>query len=250
VLLLFSNSLINLRVPMNKRLILLLIPILLWAREYKAQDLNFVLTTDSVVYDTVLWGAKFSIGNLQNLSIVDTLIVDIIRTQNNLFGSWETGICTDICYPTSFDSVSLVLLPGQIQVLKLGFRMFIHNSDTAHTILSISNRMDHTNNFIQNYYAIDSTSLLSTSIFEINSDTKIALFPNPLNSESTLKFLNLKLNSATLTVFNANGQEIKQITDISGDDLVISKSSLINGLYLLRLTQDNSIYWTKLLVAD
>lgn len=234
---------------MKKRLILFLIISFFWARDNKAQNLNFVLTTDSVVYDTVLWGAKFSIGNLQNLSIVDTLVVDIIRTQNNLFNTWETGICTDICYPTSFDSVSLVLLPGQIQVLKLGFRMFIHNSDTAHTILSISNRMDLTNNFFQNYYAIDSTSLLSSSISEINSDTKIALYPNPLSSESTLKVLNLKLNSATLTVFNSSGQEIKQIQNISGDDLVISKSSLTNGLYLLRLNQDNFIYWTKLLVA-
>jgi hypothetical protein len=235
---------------MKKRLILLLIPILLWARESKAQDLNFVLTTDSVVYDTTLWGAKFSIGYLQNLSLIDTLTVDVIRIQNNLFGSWETGICTDICYPTSFDSVSLVLSPGQIQVLKLGFRMYIHNSDTAHAILSISNRINPTNTFIQNYYGIDSTSFLSTSILEDYSNKLLTIYPNPLTSGTTLKILNLKLKSATLTVYNSNGQEIKRITDLSGDDMMLSKNSLSNGLYLLRFTQDNSIYWTKLLVAD
>ena len=234
---------------MNKRLIFLLIIFLSIVGRIRSQDLSFILTTDSVVYDTVLFGAKYSHADLHNISLVNTVTVDIVRVQNDLFGTWVTGMCTNICYSIFIDTIAVVLSPGQIQELKMGFRIMAHNSYTAHTKLTITNRSDISNKFVQNYYGIDSTSLLMTSISENKINDVVTVSPNPYSSETTLQ-LKQKLNSATLSIYNSVGQCVKQIQNISGDNIKLSRDNLATGIYFIQMKQDNTTVTTKLMVAD
>lgn len=89
----------------------------------------------------------------------------------------------------------------------------------------------------------------STAIFTgINSaeaeDVSIKVFPNPFALETTIT-TNAYLINATLTLYNAIGQEAKTIKNISGQTITLQRDNLSDGLYFIRLTQDN-----KLIAAD
>lgn len=85
---------------------------------------------------------------------------------------------------------------------------------------------------------------------DIESGFGISIYPNPFSSATTLQSENL-LRDATLTVYNASGQKIKQIENISGHTVVFSRENLPGGLYLFQLTQDNQLITTnKLIIND
>lgn len=72
----------------------------------------------------------------------------------------------------------------------------------------------------------------------------ISIYPNPFSSQTTLQTDN-PLHNATLTVDNCFGQTVKQIKNISGQTVALSRDNLSSGLYFLHLTQDNQVIATK-----
>lgn len=92
---------------------------------------------------------------------------------------------------------------------------------------------------------------LFTGINEENAIEKtISLFPNPLSSSTALQ-LSDNYQHATLTIFNSNGQEVKQIKNISGSILLLNRDNLPSGIYFMRLVQDDKIAATgKLIIVD
>lgn len=72
----------------------------------------------------------------------------------------------------------------------------------------------------------------------------LRIFPNPFSLSTTVLAGN-PLNNATLTVFSLNGQVVKQIKNLSGTSITIDRDQLANGLYLIRLTEDNKTFLTK-----
>lgn len=84
----------------------------------------------------------------------------------------------------------------------------------------------------------------------IQYNTFKSMNPNPFNSETTLQFDHF-LNNASLTVYNGLGQTVKQITNIFGETITLERGHLIEGVYFIRLTQDNKIIATdKVLIKD
>lgn len=76
------------------------------------------------------------------------------------------------------------------------------------------------------------------------------LFPNPFSVQTTLQ-TDLPFKNATLLVYNAFGQPVKAVKNISGQSFTLSRDDLSKGLYLLRLMQDNLIIVVdKLVVTD
>jgi hypothetical protein len=76
------------------------------------------------------------------------------------------------------------------------------------------------------------------------------IFPNPFSTETNIQ-IDRNLNDATLTVYNSYGELIKTIKNISGNTIKLNSGNLINGVYFIRLSQDNKILSTeKLIVAN
>jgi hypothetical protein len=87
----------------------------------------------------------------------------------------------------------------------------------------------------------------------INENTNkhiFSIFPNPTISSTTIQtFFNLK--NATLTIYNSYGQTLKQVKNISGQTVSLSRDNLPGGLYFLRLTEENKIIAVeKLTITD
>jgi hypothetical protein len=88
---------------------------------------------------------------------------------------------------------------------------------------------------------------------DINENTTrngFSVFPNPFVSSTTIQtFVNLK--NATLTVCNSYGQTVKQVNNISGQIVSLSRANLPGGLYFIRLTEGNKIIAAeKLIITD
>ncbi len=88
---------------------------------------------------------------------------------------------------------------------------------------------------------------VATNIVENNFIDELSVFPNPFFSQALLQTGNL-LHYATLTVDNVFGQTVKQIKNINGQTIVLSRDNLLSGLYFLRLTEDNKTIATKKIV--
>ena len=91
---------------------------------------------------------------------------------------------------------------------------------------------------------------LATGITENNPETGFTISPNPFSSSTTLQTDNLFKN-ATLTIYNSFGQQVKQLKNIYGQEIKLQRDDLPNGLYFLRLTQDDKTFATeKLIITD
>ncbi|MFM7216577.1 MAG: T9SS type A sorting domain-containing protein, partial [Bacteroidota bacterium] len=95
-----------------------------------------------------------------------------------------------------------------------------------------------------------SLSEFPLSIVEVSNSQNISLYPNPFSTETTL-WTDKRLNNATLIVDNIFGQTVAQIININGQTVTLHRDNLPNGLYFVRLTQNNKIIATnKLVIAD
>jgi hypothetical protein len=83
-----------------------------------------------------------------------------------------------------------------------------------------------------------------------SNNNRFSIFPNPLISSTTLE-TSYDLKNASLTLYNAYGQTLKQVNNISEQTVSLSRDNLPSGLYIIHLTQDNKIIATdKLIITD
>ena len=96
----------------------------------------------------------------------------------------------------------------------------------------------------------DTASVTTSVHFANNSFNTITIYPNPFSTQTTLQAYHL-LHNATLTVDNCFGQTVKQIKNISGQTVILSRDNLATGLYFVHLTQNNQVIATKkILITD
>ncbi|MEI7594532.1 MAG: T9SS type A sorting domain-containing protein [Bacteroidota bacterium] len=107
----------------------------------------------------------------------------------------------------------------------------------------------------------DTTCYLNTKFHDcfpflgVNSDNLfsqkiISISPNPVASQALLQS-DIMLKEATLVFYNSLGQAVKQIENISAQSIVFSRDNLTNGLYFIRITQDNKLFTTeKIVITD
>jgi hypothetical protein len=85
--------------------------------------------------------------------------------------------------------------------------------------------------------------VLSTPSFDVFSDNKIKLFPNP--AKDVVNFSNIK-NLQSVTVFDITGKKVLESKKISNNQLNIS--ALKTGVYLVNVVSDNILTTKKLIV--
>ena len=77
----------------------------------------------------------------------------------------------------------------------------------------------------------------------------LSFHPNPFCSVTTLQSRTI-LKDACLTVYNSQGQQVRQVKSVSGQTVDFDRGNLSAGIYLIRLTQDNACYTGRVMVKD
>lgn len=104
---------------------------------------------------------------------------------------------------------------------------------------------DHSGN-LTGVYKLDAST---ASIPGIENNDQLSVFPNPFSSETTLQTVK-PLKNATLTLENISGQTVKQINNISGQTVILSRDNFPGGVYFIHLREENKIYTHKLMITD
>ena len=90
----------------------------------------------------------------------------------------------------------------------------------------------------------------TVSVSEINSKNyNVLLFPNPFSNSAILK-TTIKLNDATLKVFDILGQEVLILGHLNGQEIKINRENLSSGNYYYKLTQKNVLISTGKLIIE
>ena len=88
------------------------------------------------------------------------------------------------------------------------------------------------------------------NVNEIADVNYCSIFPNPFNSVATIE-TQTKLNNASLKVFNIYGQTIKQIDNISGQSINLTRDWLPSGQYIVQFSESNKIIaFEKFIIID
>ena len=77
----------------------------------------------------------------------------------------------------------------------------------------------------------------------------LSFHPNPFCSATTLQSGTI-LKDACLTVFNSQGQQVRQVKSVSGQTVDFDRGNLPAGIYLIRLTQDDACYTGRVIIRD
>lgn len=85
---------------------------------------------------------------------------------------------------------------------------------------------------------------------EYSNEKLFSIFPNPFKTSTTIK-TNSNLKNATLNMYNSYGQIVKQVNNLSGQTVFLSRDNLSSGLYYIILTEENKLVaLEKLLITD
>ena len=89
-----------------------------------------------------------------------------------------------------------------------------------------------------------------TGIDEYVDQHSVTISPNPFSSEAVLES-DYNLKNVTITIENCFGQTVKQIKNINGHSVVLTREDLSNGIYFVRLLQSNTVIATrKIIITD
>ena len=83
-----------------------------------------------------------------------------------------------------------------------------------------------------------------------DSNYKINIFPNPVSCYTTIHS-DLFLKNANLIIYDTWGQAVKQITNVSGNTIILYRDNLPSGVYFIRLIENTNVIVSKrIVIAD
>lgn len=88
-----------------------------------------------------------------------------------------------------------------------------------------------------------------TGLNEIKNEHELSVYPNPFSNEATF-YTNKPLKQASLLLYNAQGQLVKHIKNINGQEYTLQRELLANGIYFAQILQDQiPIYSKKIIIT-
>jgi hypothetical protein len=122
-------------------------------------------------------------------------------------------------------------------------------SDPIYSIAcSYQNGINVYNSGLANLGTITQCPNLANNEFEI-SNNKMQIIPNPCSISTTIQTATM-LQDAEIVIYDILGKEIKSIKNCFGNEIKISCEQILNGIYLIKITQENkTISYGKLIVS-
>lgn len=93
-------------------------------------------------------------------------------------------------------------------------------------------------------------SCLTTSV--LNSallNSFIQIYPNPFSSKAVLRS-NIPLNNATMIIESYLGKEVRTIKNIIGNTIILSNENLSNGIYFIRIEENEQLIAIKKIIIN
>lgn len=197
-------------------------------------------------------------GEYTNISDVP-LILDFIRTENNLLPGWMSSMCFDVCFPPFTDSVSTTemfasspILPGESR--EFSFHFFTADSaGTSNAVLKIKNAYfpDDVSEFTFEATAEPITSLKSDletiAGFYLNQN-----YPNPFNPSTIIDF-GIEIDSqVNIEIFDLLGRKVVNLYSgylkSGSHQILFDASKLSSGIYIYKLTAGNIVLSNKMML--
>ncbi len=103
-------------------------------------------------------------------------------------------------------------------------------------------------------FYIDALSFTGTApigIDELYSDNKyVKLYPNPFSNSASINIdIAVKLNNASIRIFDISGKEVKTINNINKNLVILEKGEMTAGLYFYKLLNNSSeVYNGKFII--
>jgi len=93
------------------------------------------------------------------------------------------------------------------------------------------------------------SSLCDDTTSEVNelkplNATSITSFPNPSNTSITIVFSNPQNENLTLAIYNATGELVQKISNLTGETIKVENRNLKSGLYFFQLQNKNKMVGT------
>jgi hypothetical protein len=127
-----------------------------------------------------------------------------------------------------------------------------YNVDLSNGDLINKNKISVSGSYFIALIEYDKACISASSGIENWNESTFAfdILPNPFSSSVTFK-ISCILESATLIIYNSLGQVVRKREGVSGNNIELNRDNLPNGIYFVRLSQENEITITeKLIVAD
>lgn len=87
-------------------------------------------------------------------------------------------------------------------------------------------------------------------ILVYKAQNHITIAPNPC-SVSTIIHSDIIFHNATLSLYNAQGKEVKQLINMNGQQIILQRDNLPGGIYFVRLTnEDRTLYNARLIIEN
>jgi hypothetical protein len=123
-------------------------------------------------------------------------------------------------------------------------------ADSAMTMTNVSNV-----GWGDIYYYVDDVCLIQgavpcdnpLNVSTAEKTTGVSVFPNPSDNSATVKFYNPGKEEFTLSVFDARGQLVQTINNITTNEVEIPRENLPDGLYFFQLKSKSKVLTGKLI---
>lgn len=188
---------------------------------------NFTWAGDTIDYG--IPGYFIAIhSTLTNTSSTDNVEISILRQGTQMPATWQTALCTDVCYPPGVNSASVTLAPGVVQP----FIFYFYTDSIAATGMAqvrFVNQGNVNNVITKRFYS----STMSTSINEKNDqENLVEVFPNPANDFIKIS---AKDDFDELNIYDIHGRFLIKYAFSHFSETLVTLESFPAGIYLVEL---------------
>ena len=96
---------------------------------------------------------------------------------------------------------------------------------------------------------VSATSAVYAGMKKKGKTSDISIYPNPSKGNFNVRCPGIDLQTATLSLFNVNGKEIKINYNINANGFVVQCNDIISGIYFLKVASGDSIFTKKVVVG-
>jgi len=164
---------------------------------------TFELLADSIAYG-VTSDVLAVQGTIFNNSSTDFVVLDIIKVETDLPGSWESALCAEICYSVNTDSIRVAIPPGGQQ--EFIFYFYTDDEVNSGSALVMMRNVFVANRLYQEFVGVTSTSASLSNL----SLQEIVIYPNPTSNTFVIENFEAFSDNSEYIIIDNSGKVVHE----------------------------------------